>query len=247
MKATYEDHMGNDLRVVNAARVSFSNKSWFIDGSYIPNKESKWYADWVNYRNSMLGTAESWDDQVGHKIIGLKDFGLIQYLAKHGHWTPFAHPHITLVMQAPVPIRTQCFKHKQGFIENEESRRYIKSTPQLFIPDEFRSAPENAKQGSGGVHPNSEYWKLLYRVQCNEAIANYEAMLNAGIAPEQARFILPQGVEVEWYWTGSLAAFARFAKQRTDGHAQKEIQDLAAEVSEHIAPLYPVSWAALTT
>ena len=74
----------------------------------------------------------------------------------------------------------------------------------------------------------------------------YEEMIEDGIAPEQARFCLPQGVQVQWIWTGSLAAFARFYKQRTDGHAQGEIQDLAHEVGELVAPLFPVSWRALT-
>ena len=239
MKAVYEDHMGTDLRVVNSARVSFSNKSWFIDGEYIPKKEHRRYEQWLRYHDYM-----SLRDPT--RILSLADFGLIQYLASHGHWTPFAHPHITLVMQAPVPIRTQCFKHKSGFVENEESRRYIKSTPKLFIPDEFRKSPENAKQGSSGVHTYSDHWKMMYESSCREAISIYEMMIQDGVAPEQARFVLPQGVEVEWYWTGSLAAFARFYSQRMDPHAQLEIRKLAFEVGKIIQPLYPVSWAALT-
>lgn len=175
------------------------------------------------------------------------DEGLIEYLAKHHHWTPFAHPQIQLRMKAPVPIRTQCFKHKQGFVENEESRRYIECEPELFVPEFFRMAPEgNKKQGSGGVHPENHVWLSMYKTTCNQAIAVYSDMINAKVAPEQARLVLPQGVYVNWIWTGSLAAFARFYRQRTDNHAQKEIQDLAKQVGEVIAPLFPVSWAALT-
>lgn len=175
------------------------------------------------------------------------DEGLIEYLAKHSHWTPFAHPQITLRMKAPVPIRTQAFKHKQGFVENEESRRYISCDPELFVPEYFRKAPEeNKKQGSEGVHPFSDYWKGHYTRACGEAIAIYSGMIAEGVAPEQARLILPQGVYVNWIWTGSLAAFARFYNQRTDTHAQKEIQDLAKEVGEIIEGLFPVSWKALT-
>lgn len=175
------------------------------------------------------------------------DEGLIEYLANHDHWTPFAHPQIQLRMKAPVPIRTQCFKHKQGFVENEESRRYIESEPELFIPEAFRKAPEgNKKQGSEGVHPFSDYWLSHYQRVCGEAITVYNQMIIEGVAPEQARLILPQGVYVNWIWTGSLAAFARFYNQRTDPHAQKEIQDLAIEVGNIIQPLFPIAWKALT-
>ncbi len=175
------------------------------------------------------------------------DEGLIEYLAKHRHWTPFAHPQIQLRMKAPVPIRTQCFKHKQGFVENEESRRYIESEPELFIPESFRSAPQgNKKQGSEGVHPFSDYWLGHYKRVSQDAIACYNQMIKEKVAPEQARLILPQGVYVNWIWTGSLAAFARFYNQRIDSHAQKEIQDLAKDVGEIISGLFPISWKALT-
>lgn len=246
MQAKYKCHMGDDLLVVDSARVSFAKESWYIDGSYIPNTEHRRYREWKQYRDRALETGELWDDKLGHRILSLEDFSLIHFLAEHGHWTPTAHPQITLVMQAPVPIRTQCFKHKSGFVENEESRRYIKSEPSLYIPDEFRSAPDNAKQGSGGIHPDSTYFKDVYVDHCDQAIAVYQYMIEEGVAPEQARFVLPQGVEVEWYWTGSLAAFARFYKQRMDSHAQLEIRQLAFEVGKLIQPLYPVSWAALT-
>lgn len=174
------------------------------------------------------------------------DEGLIEYLADHNHWTPFGHCIVSLRMKAPVPIRTQCFKHKQGFVENEESRRYIQSEPELFIPKAFRKAPEgNKKQGSEGVHPFNEYWQGHYTRVCNDSIAVYNQMIKEGVAPEQARLVLPQGVYVNWVWTGSLAAFARFYTQRTDPHAQEEIRDLAEEVGKIIEPLFPVAWKAL--
>ena len=238
MKAEYRSHMGDDLMVVNAARVSFENESWYIDEDYVPPNNSKHYEAWGMYIARHISRDKP--------CLGLGDFGLIQFLARHGHWTPFAHPQIQLRMKAPVPIRTQCFKHKQGFVENEESRRYIKSTPELFVPESFRSAPESAKQGSGGTHPHSSLWRAVYKDSCDEMIHLYEEMIDDGVAPEQARFVLPQGVQVQWIWTGSLAAFARFYKQRTDGHAQGEIQDLARGVGEMVAPLFPISWRALT-
>jgi thymidylate synthase (FAD) len=145
-----------------------------------------------------------------------------------------------------VPIRTQCFKHKYGFVENEESRRYISTTPELFIPYVFRSKADSVKQGSGGKHYNSFGWLFDYEVTCRQAISLYERMIEDGICPEQARFVLPQGVEVNWVWTGSLAAYARFYNQRTDPHAQLEVQQLACEVGAIVEPLFPLSWKALT-
>ena len=138
------------------------------------------------------------------------------------------------------------FKHKIGFVESEESRRYISTRPEFFEPEYFRVKAENVKQGSGDKHPNSLNQLVSYRKLMTQAIDTYEDMLADGICPEQARFILPQGCEVNWVWTGSLYAYANFYNQRSNSHAQKEIQELAAEVDKIISPLYPVSWAALT-
>lgn len=207
MKAEYIDHMGSDLSVVNAARVSFAKVKEVFEES---------------------------------------DARLIRFLAEHDHWTPFAHTAITLRMSAPVPIRTQCFKHKQGLVENEESRRYISSRPELYVPEFFRSKPDGSiKQGSGGRHYN-QCWLDAYDAHCENAIDLYEEMLQDGVCPEQARFILPQGVEVNWIWTGNLFSFANFYNKRTDSHAQMEIQELAHKVGSVIEPLFPISWAALT-
>ncbi len=172
---------------------------------------------------------------------------LATYLRKiPEHWVPFGHPHITLRMKAPVPIARQLFKHKIGFVESEESRRYVSHKPEYYVPDFFRSAAANVKQGSGDKHKNSDYWKNLYQIVCASAIETYETMIREGICPEQARFILPQGVEVNWVLTGSLYAFANLYNQRSDSHAQKEIQDVAHMIDDIISPLYPVSWQALT-
>jgi thymidylate synthase (FAD) len=216
MKAEYLNHMGNDLEVVDAARVSFAKSS-------------------------------NWNPDMEEPPLLKSDAKLISYLAKHDHWTPFAHTAIKLRMQAPVPIRTQCFKHKQGLVENEESRRYISSEPTLFMPDVFRSAPVGSiKQGSGGEHYDSQYFRSKYQTYATGCIRIYGEMVRAGVCPEQARFILPQGCEVQWIWTGNLYAFANFYLKRTDPHAQKEIQDLARMVGDIIEPLFPVSWKALT-
>jgi thymidylate synthase (FAD) len=150
-------------------------------------------------------------------------------------------------MSAPVPIRTQCFKHKQGFVENEESRRYISSRPEVFMPDAFRSAPVgNVKQGSGETHYDSDDWIDVYKEMTQEAVGTYMQMIQDGVCPEQARFILPQGCIVNWIWTGNLVSFARYYNQRTYKNAQKEGADLARLVADIIKPLYPVSWLSLT-
>lgn len=210
MEAIYIDHMGSDLRVVQAARVSFADMS--------PEERDM-----------------------------ARNEGLLKYLAKHNHWTPFAHTAITLRMKAPIPIRTQCFKHKFGFVENEESRRYVSYEPEYFEPV-WRASADNKKQGSGEVIPKSESIipELIYKEAVEYALEEYINLLAAGVCEEQARFVLPQGCMVNWYWTGSLAAFARFYNQRTDPHAQKEVQDLAKMVGDIIEPLFPVSWRELT-
>lgn len=189
-------------------------------------------------RVSFAKDAEQFDD--------VRDPKLINYLATHDHWTPFAHTALKFRVAAPVPIRTQCFKHKVGMVENEESRRYISTTPEIFIPEFFRSKPEGSiKQGSGEVHPASEYYKHQYDVATSHCISVYKSMLLNGICPEQARFVLPQGAIVNWIWTGNLVSFANFYLKRTDPTAQKEVKMVAELIGEEIKKLFPVSWKAL--
>lgn len=185
--------------------------------------------------------------EIGEERTLEQDERLIKYLASHNHWTPFAHTAITFRMKAAVPIRTQCFKHKQGFVENEESRRYINVRPEYYTP-KFREACKNKKQGSGKPFNKAQQYveENLYKDHMETSIKRYEDALTRGVCEEQARFYLPQGCVVNWYWTGSLAAYARFYKQRTDKHAQKEIQELALEVGTRLAILYPVAWEELT-
>jgi len=230
MKAEYLYHSGDDLAVVNAAKVSFDKAS---DWDYQYNEVRMGDGEWVEVK-----------DNIGLKE---KDKKLINYLAAHNHWTPFAHNSITLRMKAPVPIRTQCFKHKQGFVENEESRRYISSEIDIYVPDIIREAPTgNVKQGSGGEHSESRKIKRFMEQSMQHSVATYETLIDLGVCPEQARFVLPQGAEVSWIWTGSLAAYARFYHLRNDAHAQYEIRQLAKDVGVLIEPHFPVSWKALT-
>ena len=207
MKAEYIDHMGSDLTVVNAARVSFAKEA---------------------------------------EELGTKDQRLIRYLAEHNHWTPFSHPQITLRYTVPIVVARQEFKHTIGFSRNEVSRRYVDDAPEFYEPKSWRARPEGSvKQGSAGDVDSQNQFEWLYRNACQTMIEIYQQMLKGGIAPEQARMVLPQGMYTSYYVTGSLAAFARMCKQRSDSNAQVEIQELAKQVSDIIEPLFPESWEAL--
>ena len=214
------------MLVANAARVSFSKQS---EWKYIKTADDD-------------GLGEYWD-----VCLQESDAKLINYLAKHNHWTPFAHPQICLHIKAPFPIRTQFFKHKVGFVENEVSRRYVDKDPEFFYPDWSARPTGSMKQGAGEkldeMKRNLAY--LNYSQSIDLALGNYKNLLMLGVAPEQARFILPMGAYTEWYWTGSLAAYARFYNQRTDPHAQAEIREYAQRIGTIIAEHFPVSWAAL--
>ena len=214
----YVEHMGSDLTVVNAARVSFA-------------KTSQW---------------ETTED--GIRKLSTRDQRLIRYLAEHGHWTPCAHPQITLRIKAPIFVRTQLFKHKVGFTENEVSRRYVTNEPEFYIP-EWRSAPtDGAKQGSSDFIHDIVVDDLdrMYTRIALESIEIYKELIKEGVAPEQARSVLPQGTYTEWWWTGSLSAYARVFKQRIDAHAQWEVQQYAGAIGKIIEPLFPHSWSVLT-
>ena len=241
MKAIYENHYLTDRDVANYARQSFAT---LADSFTIEQNNNL-------IRFLARGMASgAWEELVNQMATPLTPKGrkeLAVYLRKiPEHWVPFGHPHITLRMQTPIPIRVQCFKHKIGFVESEESRRYISSRPELYVPDHIRAAAASVKQGSAGEHPRNAFWMTRYYAAGNQMIELYEAAIEDGVCPEQARFLLPQGCEVNWVWTGSLYAFANFYNQRSDSHAQKEIQELADQVGNIIAPLFPVSWKALT-
>ena len=240
MKAKYIDHMGTDDSVANYARLSFADDAarYTVEQN---NQLIRFLARGVS--------SKDWDDvrmMVGCGIENPDEF-IWRLKTTPCHFAPFAHPHITLRMAAPVSIRTQCFKHKIGFTESEESRRYIKTTPQIYVPD-FRAMAPNVKQGSLDVlHPNHEQIRAAYIAHTTSSVEMYEDLIEEGLAPEVARFLLPQGAIVNWVWTGSLYAYANFYIQRSDSHAQKEVQELAELVREIIEPLYPVAWRALTT
>jgi|TARA_R100000479_G_scaffold170099_1_gene112460 thymidylate synthase (FAD) len=220
MKAELISYSGDDLTVVNSARVSF-------------DKESIWEKD---------------IPATGLKELKESDVKLINYLSKHNHFTPFTHCSITLREEVPIFVARQRFKHMVGFSYNEVSRRYIDSPPQFYEPTEWRRRASNAKQGSSNETVNidtgsymNEYQKALKTCEWT-----YNHLLRLGVCPEQARMVLPQSMYTSYYVTGSLYAFARAYNLRSDPHAQKEIQYLASLWDKIIKVLYPASWNALT-
>lgn len=229
IKVEYIDHMGADLSVVNAARVSFA-------------KESEW--EWEESGVKAFGNES-------YQRLSDRDARLIAFLAREKHELPFAHTAVTLRVKAPIFVARQCYKSKIGFVENEVSRRYVTDNISFFMPDEWREASPDKKQGSGGKHPK---WNrgvgtgyIDYIIDHYEnSLSLYEHMIKEGVCPEQARMVLPQSMMTEWIWTGSLLAYARFYKLRSKPDTQKETQQIAGLVGDIMAQLYPVSWAALT-
>jgi thymidylate synthase (FAD) len=239
------DSMGSDLSVCNAARVSFHKKSeWEEEGPWIKK------------------TNEDGTHEFSTPRLAEPDQKLIRYLAKHGHWSPFAHAFLSFRVKADFATVAQLFKHQVGLAANSVSRRYVSDLPGVFLPETWRSRPENVKQGSsetdivtvtleqyanaGGLPFQEPTLNNLVTQHYGRCLALYENMLAMGVAPEQARWVLPIGAMTEFIWSGSLMAFARVYKQRSDLHAQKEIRDVAHKISSLIPHNMQHSWAALT-
>ena len=211
IKATYIDHMGSDLTVANAARVSFGK------------------------------TSEMEDDPWGPPRLKKKDDKLIRYLAREKHISPFGHCFASFHVKAPIFVARQLVKHK--FLRwNEISRRYVDDKPEFYKPDVWRGRSADKKQGCEGV-VNLELPLLAAHVT---AVEQYEELLDAGVAPEQARMVLPQSMMTEWYWSGSLDAFADMCNLRCKSDTQAETREVAKQIDHKMIELFPVSWDALT-
>lgn len=214
---TYIDHMGSDLSVVNAARVSFG-------------KQSTWEEPFEDCDTSLLKLSE-------------RDTKLIHYLAKHKHLSPFGHAFASFHVKSPIFVARQLVKHKFLRI-NEVSRRYVTSEPEFYVPDVWRGRSADKKQGSDGVV--KDFWVSSEVMAHNDnAFALYRDMLLEGVAPEQARMVLPQSTMTEWYWSGSLDAFAAMCKLRCASDTQYESRLVADQISDKMSELFPVSWDAL--
>ena len=137
-----------------------------------------------------------------------KDEKLIKFLAEHNHWSPFAHASLQFRIKAPVFVARQLVKHQVGLVWNEISRRYVDYEPELYEPKEWRGRPQNSKQGSDGtvsIDSNEQHRLDMTMQQCKII---YKALIEKGIAPEQARMVLPQSMMTEWIWSGNMYAFA---------------------------------------
>lgn len=213
------EHMGSDLTVVNAARVSF-------------NKESEW--DSIPFGGKTEG------------VLSQRDEKLIKYLAKHKHWTPFGHCFAQFRITAPIFVARQLMKHQVGLVWNEISRRYVDSEPEWWTPNTWRAKADNKKQGSSDEPVLDQVTvNYAYTDAVRHAISAYNFMLKNGVCPEQARTVLPQSILTEWYWSGTLAAFARVCNLRLEETAQEETKIIAKKINEHMENLFPVSWCTL--
>ena len=213
IEATYVDHMGSDLSVVNSARVSFGKKSKLICTDLIQ------------------GTYD----------LSKGDKNLIKYLAKHKHLSPFGHAFASFHVKAPVFVARQLVKHK--FLRwNEISRRYVDNLPEFYTPDVWRGKSADKKQGSEGVCQPPMWTDTTME----QVLDLYNQMIHDGVSPEQARMILPQSTMTEWYWSGSLDAFAAMCKLRCASDTQYETRIVADQISEAMLGLFPVSWEALS-
>lgn len=255
MKATYIDHMGTDLSVVNAAKVSFGKRSdW--DYSSCPDRYGmppyivKEYRKLSKQDQGLIQflargcTSGDWDNLLERFAWTLDLEALLNHIRKMpSHWSPFAHTAISLHLKMPIFVARQIMKHTTGIEYNEVSRRYVDSEPEFYVPDVWRKKADNVKQGSSDEGINPEYNPAhLY----DKILHTYlEATRDYDLSPEQARMILPQSMYTEVIATGNLYAWANLYIQRTDSHAQKETQDLAKQIGEIIQTLYPVSWEAL--
>lgn len=209
------DSMGDDLTVVNSARVSYARSS-----------------DYAGHIHT--------GDQ---KAISDRDRRLIAYLAKHKHISPFGHAFASFRVTAPVFVARQLVKH--SFLRwNEISRRYVSYKPEFYEPY-WREKPENSKQGSGGPMEISLDAEMLYHATIRNALTTYELMIKEGVAPEQARAILPQNMMTSWYWSGSLDAWARMCNLRLKDDTQHETTLVAEQIDQRMLGLFPVSWEAL--
>ena len=220
IEVTYIDHMGSDLSVVNAARVSFGKKS-----------------DWM----MRIHNGEA-------KVLQHKDAKLITYLAKHKHYSPFNHTFVTFHVKAPIFVARQLQKHEY-MVWNEISRRYVDEKPEFYQPDVWRGRSEDKKQGSEGVvtlYEDHQMRQAYHPTEINVySLETYNYLLEQGVAPEQARMVLPQSMMTEWYWSGTMKAVHKMCSLRCKPDTQLETQIVANHIDEEMAKLFPVSWEAL--
>ena len=241
------DYMGDDLTVVNAARVSFKKRSTW--------KHATWDIDHETPKNVIGMTCHSNEWCEGY-LLSMADSKLIRFLAEHGHWSPFSHPQLMFEVRAPIMVVNQWRKHRIGMAytdedevafdaegHNEASMRYIEPSD-VYIPTVWREAPENKKQGSGDDMGPIMSGVLTHSVERNNeiAFATYQQMIDSGVAPEQARLTLPAyALYTTMYWTTSLFGLSRFLNLRQASDAQWEIRQYANAIEPMMRELFPYS------
>ena len=202
----------------------------------------------IDYMGSDLTVVNAARVSFGKRKIEFdnSDKKLINYLAKHNHWSPFGHCSIQFYIKAPVFVARQLVKHQIGLTWNEISRRYVDTEPEFFEPDVWRGAADDKKQGSSDETINiSSHSKRVYQQVLKSAKWTYEDLLKQGVCPEQARMVLPQSMITEWYWSGTLYAFARVCNLRCKPDAQQETREIANMIDKECGKMFPISWGAL--
>ena len=171
------------------------------------------------------------------------DEKLIQYLAEHGHWSPFSHCFIQFKIDAPIFVARQLMKHTVGLGWNEVSRRYVDDDPKFYTPYEWRRRAADKKQGSMAEAVSSQDIANRIKNESDRIALNcYNRLLKLKVCPEQARMVLPQNMMTSWFWSGSLYAFSRVCNLRLKEDAQEETRDVAQRISDHCAVEFPISW-----
>jgi len=195
----------------------------------------------VNAARVSFNKQKQVSDVLGEVTVMLKkDIKLINYLAKHKHLSPFGHCFASFHVKAPIFVARQLVKHK--FIRwNEVSRRYVDDEPEFYTSSVWRGKPVDKKQGSDGIARTDVDVDFVNHT----ALTAYNDLLADGVAPEQARMILPQSMMTEWWWSGSLDAFADMCKLRLASDTQLETQIVAQGIDKGMSLLYPYSWNAL--
>lgn len=169
-------------------------------------------------------------------VFDEKDEKLIKFLAEHNHWSPFGHASLQFRIKAPVFVARQLVKHQVGLVWNEVSRRYVDIQPEFYIPFLWRERAENKKQGSADSEVEYDITDI---VEACKLV--YNQMLEANIAPEMARMILPQNMLTEWVWSGTLYAFARVCNLRNKSDAQVETRMVTEQIAQHMKDQFPIS------
>ena len=224
IEVEYIDHMGSDKRVTNVARVSFNK--WEDESNDITARDR----GLLEYLSTGLPSSQRNDWELRAKA--------------HSHWSPFAHCFLSIRCRVPLFLARQLVKHQVGLSWNEESRRYIDTEPTFWIPKEWHVRPKNAKQGSAGVHKYSKEITEQVRRVTDVALFNYNHLIQIGVAPEEARTVLPLNTCINYVWSGSLMALIRVLHQRLDGHAQLAAQEFASKLSVIVKEHFPMSYQA---